>query len=109
MDTVKYGRIKIKVGDCVSVPSNYFGTDYEAALQTNGLTAEKLGSQMSSGETALLWYDGMLRRTKQRCPLPKLLMEDVNTPIQEVETQGSSETAAQSHAILVENIVFNQR
>ena len=28
MDTVKFGRTKVKVGDCVSVPNDYFGNTY---------------------------------------------------------------------------------
>ena len=42
MDTVKQGRTKvIKEGDCVSVPNDYFGTDYLVALQTVGVTEDQ--------------------------------------------------------------------
>ena len=32
MDIVKYGRTKVKVGDCVSVPSSYFGAEYQREI-----------------------------------------------------------------------------
>ena len=41
MDTVKLGtRAKVEVGDCVSAPNDYFGSDYLLALQTAGFAED---------------------------------------------------------------------
>ena len=36
MDIVKYGRVKVKVGDCVSVNSNYFGASFDEKMRNLG-------------------------------------------------------------------------
>ena len=35
-DVVKRERVKIKVGDCISVPVNYFGPGFEEKVVENG-------------------------------------------------------------------------
>ena len=37
MDTVKGGHIKVKTGDCVSIPSEYFGAAFEQHLRNAGI------------------------------------------------------------------------
>ena len=42
METVKFGRTKIKVGDCVSVPNDYFGAEYLKLLQDSGFHDDQI-------------------------------------------------------------------
>ena len=60
METVKFGRTKVKIGDCVSVPNIYFGAEYLAAQQANGLGDELYrhvtgpeGEQLVCGQVGL--------------------------------------------------------
>ena len=80
MDTVKYGRTKVKVGDCVSVPSNYFGPEYQAALQTNGLTSEKLYGRVTNiirgNSSFVVRWDA--EKDETTMSLTKVTYEDVN-------------------------------
>ena len=42
MDTVKFGRTQIKVGDCVSVPNTYFGTGYLQLIKDAGVDHQRI-------------------------------------------------------------------
>ena len=44
METVKFGRTKIKVGDCVSVPNDYFGDGYLQLIKDAGVHDDRIYS-----------------------------------------------------------------
>lgn len=105
MKTVKFGRTKVKVGDCVSVPSIYFGAAYLAALQGNGLSEDKLYghvTQVLRGNSSfVVKWD--LEQDETTMSLDKVTYEGEGIPLQQVEPQGTSLEAADTHALLVEN------
>ena len=42
METVKFGRTKIKVGDCVSIPNDYFGDGYLQLIKDAGVHDDRI-------------------------------------------------------------------
>ena len=85
MDTVKQGRTKvIKEGDCVSVPNDYFGTDYLVALQTVGVTEDRLYDRVvrliNGNQLFVVKWDVEGDET-QTC-LNKVTLEPNDTPLQ---------------------------
>ena len=104
METVKFGRVKVKIGDCVSVPSIYFGAEYLAALQANGLGDKLFGhvTQVLRGNSSfVVKWD--LEQDETTMSLDKVTYEGEGIPLQQVEPQGTSVEAADTHALLIEN------
>ena len=98
-------KSKVKIGDCVSVPSIYFGAEYLAALQANGLGDNKLYghvTQVLRGNSSfVVKWD--LEQNETTMSLDKVIYEGAGIPLQQVEPQGTSVEAADTHALLIEN------
>ena len=80
MDTVKQCRTKVEEGDFMSVPNNYFGNDYLAALQTIGVVEDCLyGMVVQHINGTQLFVEGNETKTS----LDKVTInEPIVTPIQ---------------------------
>ena len=107
MDTVKQGRTKVKEGDCVLVPNDYFGTDYLVALQTVGVTEDRLYGRVvrliNGNQLFVVKWDVEGDET-QTC-LNKVTLEPNDTPLQRLNysaIQETSTTASLTHACFEE-------
>ena len=84
MESVKFGRIKVKVGDSVSVPNDYFGTAFKDMLEGVGVLDERIyGCVLNviegNRKFDVKWdYDGQITST---C-LDKVSYEAHDTPLQ---------------------------
>ena len=85
MDTVKQGRTKVKEGDCVSVPNDHFRADYRVALQTVGVTEDRLYGWVvrliNGNQMFVVKWDVEGDETKTF--LDKISIEAKDTPIQQ--------------------------
>ena len=96
METVKFGRTKVNIGNSVSVPSIYFGAEYLAALRDKGLGDNKLYghvTQVLRGNSSFVakWD---LEQDETTMSLDKVTYEGEGIPLQQVEPQGTSIEAA---------------
>ena len=96
------------MGDCVSVPNDYFGSDYLLALQTAGFAEDRVYGRVvrliSGSQLFVVKWD--IEGDETRTSLSKVTIEANDTPIQRpdpVNIQESSATAVKSHALLEEN------
>ena len=127
MDIVKYGRTKVKVGDCVSVPSSYFGAEYQReihkalASKCSRIYGRVTCVRDGNRHFDVTWdVDGEV--TRAMC-LDNVNYEPHDTPPQKVDAstsvitmedfeelagsleQCSSSKAAKEHALLYEDFV----
>ena len=105
MDTVKQWRTKVKEGDWVLVPNDYFGTDYLVALQTVGVKEDRLYGRVvrliNGNQLFVVKWDVEGDET-QTC-LNKVTLEPNDTPLQRSNysaIQETSTTASLTHARL---------
>ena len=94
MESVKFGRTKVKVTDCVSVPNNYFGADFKARLVAAGVNDVRVYGRVTdvidgNREFVVRWdFDQLTTSTS----LDKVRYEQPDTPFQ--ESRSSSITTA---------------
>eukprot|EP00111_Clytia_hemisphaerica_P006743 TCONS_00019504-protein len=122
MDTVKFGRTKIKVGDCVSVSNNYFGNGYLQSITDAGLDHQRIYGRVTSicegnRNFAVKWdFDQEITYSMS---LEKVQYEQFDTPLQAKpktvitaedfeglagdQEQCSASKAAETHALLYED------
>ena len=85
MDTVKQGRTKVKEGDRVSVPNDHFGADYLVALQTVGVTEDRLYGRVvrliNGNQMFVVKWD--VEGDETKTSLDKISIEAKDTPIQQ--------------------------
>ena len=130
METVKFGRTKIKVGDCVSVPNDYFGDGYLQLIKDAGVHDDRIYSRVTfvidgNRNFTVKWdFD---QETTPSMSLEKVQYEPIDTPLQVKSAsvitaedfermagdleQGSSTKADETHAddfLLVVFIVFSK-
>ena len=121
METVKFGCTKIKVGDCVSVPNDYFGDDSLQYMKDAGVHDDRIYGRVTflidgSRNFTVKWdFD---QETPPSMSLEKVQYEQIDTPLQvkpasiitaedfegmagDLE-QGSSTKPAETHAVIVE-------
>ena len=121
METVKFGCTKIKVGDCVSVPNDYFGDGYLQYMKDAGVHDDCIYSRVTflideNRNFTVKWdFD---QETTPFMSLEKVQYELIDTPLQvkpasiitaedfegmagDLE-QGSSTKAAETYALFVE-------
>ena len=121
METVKFGRTKIKVGDCVSVPNDYFGDGYLQYMKDADVHDDCIYGRVTflideNRNFTVKWdFD---QETTPFMSLEKVQYELIDTPLQvkpasiitaedfegmagDLE-QGSSTKAAETYALIVE-------
>ena len=121
MDTVKFGRTRVKVGDCVSVANDYFGLVFKDTVTKTCSFFDRIYGRVESvvdgnDKFVVRWdYDQELSTMN----LEKVRVEKDNIPLQQQSSslitkedfsglensleQGSSIEASKSHALLEED------
>ena len=92
MDLVKLGgRTKIKVGDCVSVPINYFGDEYSMALQVAGFTSDRIYGRVSEVILGNRKFDVKwdVEGDTTTMTLEKVRCEPFDTPLQKIPSSST--------------------
>lgn len=122
MDAVKQGRVKVKKGDCVSVPSNYFGASFEVQLKNLGFKDGRIYGRVikvidGNRNFAVEWdYDQQISNFMS---MDKVEHEQPDTPRQcnpvitekDFEglagdlAQGASNSVVETHALIEEEFV----
>ena len=121
MDTVKFGRVKVKVGDCVSVPSTYFGDSFHRHLRNSGIQESciygrveeiidgnmkfKVKWDFDSQFTEMSLEKVTYESRDTPFQVPSIITKDDVVGFQEAMEQGSSTESAASHALLEEDFV----
>ena len=123
MDAAKKGRLKVKTGDCVSVPGDYFGAAFKDNLKKAGFVHNRIYGRIvqvvNGNRNFSVKWDFDLQTTNYH-QLDNVRYEPCDTPLQtrteiitEEDFQGmaidavqeSSKSAAESHALVEEEFV----
>ena len=118
MDLVRRGCGEVKEGDCVSIKSNYFGKEFEKYMHELGFADGIIYGRVTevkdgNRDFTVAWdIDGQVSK---HMTLEKVKLKSTDTPKQIVEgsvittddfqtaEQCSSKTAANTHALLIED------
>ena len=118
MELAKRGRVKIKIGDCVSVAASYFGKHYADQLNEKFGIVRVIGRviEVVSGNSNFSVQWDIDNGVNRNVSLNTIQLEPIDTPIQEcsdtvitiedfqnTDEQSTSTVAATSDALLVED------
>ena len=118
---MKFGCTKIKVGDCVSVPNDYFGDGYLQLIKDAGVHDDRIYSCVTfviDGNRSFTVKWDFDQETTPSTSLEKVQYEPIDTTLQVKSAsvitaedfdgmagdleQGSSTKAAETHVLIVE-------
>ena len=93
MDTVKRGRVKVEVGDCVSLPTTYWGDAYAKKLKCEHGVERLFGrvTDMNSNNDFTVVWD-VDNQTSQYMSLAKCRYEPSDTAKQQLSTNNNTST-----------------
>ena len=94
------------VGGCISVPKNYFGIEYASALPPTFTKLYGRIQRNKSSTVIVVKWD--IDDVETDVNVDRIIIEEQDTPVQYIsnpndeEQQGTSNVAAVTHAVLVE-------